>query len=63
MIQIKFQNIALTMLELVNSTNLLMILLNIFLTFQGQNNCLHLLLKLCSRTYLKLKQVLQMFKN
>ena len=26
------------MLELVNSTNLLIIFLNIFLTFQGQNN-------------------------
>ena len=49
-IQNKFQNISLTMLELVNYTKSAYNILEHFLIFQGQNTFLHLLLKLGFRT-------------
>ena len=65
MIQTKFENICLTFLELVNSTNVLIILEH-FGPFQGQNKVKILLFKLRFRTYLVLllnQQVLHTFKT
>ena len=56
------QNISLPILEVANSTSWLIIFKNILEFFKGKIN-FHLLFKSCSRTYLVLLQVLQMFKS